>query len=162
MVARDAKWNHRSSHRRHPDAAQKDFITKQTAVAPAATPDCPLWDQFLLDATANDAGLIRFLRQWCGYTLTGDTREHALLFIFGQGGNGKSVFLNTVGRILAEYGKVAAMETFVASQSDNTRPTWLCSKGARMVSASETEDGRAWAETASNSSPAVIPSQPVS
>jgi putative DNA primase/helicase len=128
-------------------AAQKDFIAKQTAVTPAAAPDCPLWDQFLLDATANDAALVRFLRQWCGYMLTGDTREHALLFIFGPGGNGKSVFLNTVAGILAEYGKVAAMETFVASQSDRHPTDLAMLKDARMVSASETEDGRAWAET---------------
>ncbi len=39
---------------------------------------------------------IAFLRRWFGYCLTGDTREHALLFVYGPGGNGKGVTLNTV------------------------------------------------------------------
>ena len=62
-------------------SCQADYITKLTAVAPSDTADCPLWLQFLKEATAGDDGLIRFLQQWCGYTLTGDTREHALLFV---------------------------------------------------------------------------------
>jgi|GEM_PF-4408459 len=69
-----------------------DFITKQTAIAPAPRADCPLRLRFLQDATNNDQGLIRFLAQFVGYGLTGTTREHALLFIFGPGGDGKSVF----------------------------------------------------------------------
>jgi putative DNA primase/helicase len=127
-------------------AVQGDFITKLTAVAPAETADCPLWIKFLNDATGGDAKLIRFLQQWAGYCLSGDTREQALLFVYGPGGNGKTVWLNTMAGILASYAKNAAMETFTASQNDR-HPTELAMlKGARMVCASETEDGRAWAE----------------
>ena len=127
-------------------ARPEDFITKATAVAPSDTPECPRWLRFLNDATAGDAALIRFLQQWCGYMLTGDTREHALLFIFGPGGNGKSVFLNVVSGIFGSYGRHAAMETFTAAVGDR-HPTELAMlKGARMVCASETEEGRAWAE----------------
>ena len=78
------------------DPNQHDYITKQTAIAPAGTAACPIWKAFLASCTNNDLCLIRFLQQWAGYMLTGDTREHALLFIFGPGGNGKSVFLNTL------------------------------------------------------------------
>jgi len=127
-------------------AQQCDFITKQTAVAPAATPDCPLWLDFLDQATAGDDGLIRFLRQWCGYCLTGDTREHALLFGFGPGGNGKSVFLNTVAGVMGDYARIAAMETFTASQGDKHPTDLAMLRGARLVCANETEEGRAWAE----------------
>jgi putative DNA primase/helicase len=38
-----------------------DGITKMTAVAPAERADCPLWLQFLEEATGGDADLIRFL-----------------------------------------------------------------------------------------------------
>ena len=127
-------------------AAQGDFITKLTAVAPAETADCPLWLQFLKEATGDDEKLIRFLQQWAGYCLTGDTREHALLFVYGPGGNGKSVWLNTIAGILADYAKNAAMETFTASQNDRHPTDLAMLKGARMVCASETEEGRAWAE----------------
>ncbi|WP_050009035.1 phage/plasmid primase, P4 family, partial [Komagataeibacter europaeus] len=123
-----------------------DHITRLTAVGPAETPDCPHWQEFLNQATNGDQGLIRFLRAWCGYTLTGTTREHALLFIYGPGGNGKSVFLNTVSSILGEYCTNAAMDTFTASNSDKhpTELAMLCS--ARLVTSNETEEGRAWAE----------------
>ena len=76
------------------EAQPEDFITKLTAVAPAKTADCPRWMQFLHEATDGDLGLIEFLQQFAGYALTGDIKDHALLFVYGDGGNGKGVFLN--------------------------------------------------------------------
>jgi putative DNA primase/helicase len=123
-----------------------DGITKSTSVAPLSEP-CPRWLKFLAEATGNDDGLVRFLQQWCGYALTGSTREHALVFVYGPGGNGKSVFLNIVGAILQDYAATAAMDTFAASKSER-HPTELAMlRGARLVTASESEEGRAWAES---------------
>lgn len=130
---------------RSPDRA--DYITRQTAVTPAESPECPIWLQFLHDATAGDLQLIRFLRQWCGYTLTGFTTEHALLFIFGPGGNGKSVFLNIVRWLLEDYAITAPMDSFTAGHTDKHPADLARLNGARMVCASETEEGRSWAET---------------
>lgn len=127
-------------------AQPDDYITRVTAVAPSTQPECPLWEQFLMEATNGDLGLIRFLKQWCGYMLTGDTREHALLFIYGPGGNGKSVFLNTVARILSLYAKNSPMDTFTAAAGDRHPTDLAMLRGARMVCASETEEGRPWAE----------------
>jgi putative DNA primase/helicase len=79
--------------------------------------------------------------------LTGDTREHALLFVYGPGGNGKNVWLDTVSGILHDYAKTAAMETFTASIGDRHPTDLAMLRGARMVCASETEEGRAWAES---------------
>lgn len=124
-----------------------DFITKQNAIAPAARADCPLWFRFLEDATNGDNALIRFLAQFAGYALTGSTREHALLFIFGPGGNGKSVFLNILKTILGDYCVTAGMDTFTASRGGDKHPTDLAMlHGARLVTATETEEGRQWAE----------------
>jgi putative DNA primase/helicase len=128
------------------NAAPAERITKLAAVAPAEMPDCPLWLAFLDQATGGDAGLIRFLRQWCGYALTGLTREHALVFVYGPGGNGKSVFLNVLTGILGAYAKTAAMDTFTASKTDKHPTDMAMLRGARLVTASETEEDRAWAE----------------
>ena len=128
-------------------ADPEDGITKAVAVVPAETADCPLWLRFLWEATGGDEALIGFLRRWCGYCLTGLTDEHALVFVHGGGGNGKSVFLNTVTGILADYAATAAMDTFTASKFDR-HPTELAMlRGARLVTASETEEGRPWAES---------------
>lgn len=130
---------------RKPDAA--DRITKRTSVAPSLTANCPRWLEFLEQATGEDEELIRFLRAWCGYCLTGDTREHVLLFIFGPGQNGKSVFLNVVQALLGDYAVTASMDAFTAARADR-HPTELAMlRGARFVTASETEEGRAWAES---------------
>ncbi|GEO13800.1 phage/plasmid primase, P4 family [Microvirga aerophila] len=126
---------------------QAEGITKLTAVAPYETADCPLWLKFLADATGRDSDLIRFLQQWAGYSLTGVTREHALVFIYGPGGNGKSVFLNVLTGILKDYATTAAMDTFTASKGDKHPTDLAMLRGARLVTASETEEGRAWAES---------------
>jgi P4 family phage/plasmid primase-like protien len=128
---------------------REDHITKQTAVTPAPVlhDDHPLWTEFLSKATKGDAKLQRFLQQMVGYCLTGDVREECLFFVYGVGGNGKGVFLKTIGNILGDYATSAAMDTFTASHSDK-HPTDLAKlKSARMVTASETEEGRAWAES---------------
>ena len=128
-------------------AQRRDMITRVTAVAPAAQAVCPLWLSFLQQATGGDDALIGFLQRWCGYCLTGTTREHALLFIFGHGGNGKSVFLNVVSGILGAYHATAAMDTFTDSGGSRHLAFLAMLAGARMVTAAETEEGRPWAET---------------
>jgi P4 family phage/plasmid primase-like protien len=122
-----------------------DLITRQTSVAVHGG-EPTLWLRFLEEALAGDRETIRFLQQWAGYCLTGDTREHALAFVFGPGGNGKSVFLNTLVAIIGDYAATAAMEAFTASRSDRHSTELAMLRGARLVTASETEEGRAWAE----------------
>jgi putative DNA primase/helicase len=124
-----------------------DGITKLTAVEPASRVDCPRWLTFLDEVTGGEADLVRFLQLWSGYCLTADTREHALVFVYGPGGNGKSVFLNALTKILQNYAATAAMETFTASTAEKHPTDLAMLRGARLVTSSETEEGRAWAET---------------
>jgi putative DNA primase/helicase len=121
------------------------YMTKITTVPPGG--DCPLWRKFLNEITGGDAELQVFLQRIAGYALTGSVREHALFFFYGTGGNGKGVFLNTLTAILADYGAVAPMETFIVAQGER-HPTDLAGlRGARLVSSQETERGRRWAES---------------
>jgi putative DNA primase/helicase len=121
-----------------------NMITKSTAVDPSDTTSCPRWFKFLEEATNGDRALIDFLQRLCGYALTGETSEQVFCFIHGPGGNGKSVFQNVVKGIAGSYGETAAIETFMASRSDQ-HPTGVAKlDGARIVIASETEDGRYW------------------
>jgi putative DNA primase/helicase len=122
-----------------------DYITKITSVAPGG--DCPLWLAFLERIMNSDQTLVDYLQRVSGYALTGITREHALFFGYGTGGNGKGVFLGTLGGILQDYAAVAPMEVFLFSHTDK-HPTDLAGlRGARLVTAQETEEGRRWAET---------------
>lgn len=127
---------------------REDLITKRVAVAPVdEEADAERWHRFLEEVTRGDDDLIRFLRQLTGYCLTGDTSEHVLVFVYGPGGNGKSVFLNTLVGVMNEYAETAAMDTFTASRGDRHPTDLAMLRGSRLVTASETEEGRAWAES---------------
>lgn len=123
-----------------------EFISKVTAVAPADIPT-PLWLRFLHESTEDAPGYIRFLRQVLGYGLTGLTVEQILVFVYGDGGTGKGVFLNTVRRILGDYATVASMEVFTHNEGATRHLNEVAAlRGARLVIASETQEGQAWNE----------------
>lgn len=127
-------------------AVPQDFITKQTAIAPGDNSEPELWLKFLEQVTQGDRVLIRFLQQLAGYSLTGDTREHALFYVYGPGGNGKGVYERTIKHVMADYAITAPMDMFAEAHGDR-HPTELAMlRGARLVTAEETEQGRAWAQ----------------
>jgi putative DNA primase/helicase len=129
------------------DARPDDYLTKLTSVAPDADCPTPLWSAFLDKVTNGDKDLQAFLARISGYSLTGSTREHALFFLYGTGGNGKGVFMNTLIGILGDYHRAAPIETFTETHADK-HPTELAMlRGARMVTSTETEEGRRWAES---------------
>ena len=99
-----------------------DLISRSTSVSPQAG-EPERWLQFLSEATGNDAEYVRHLKQLSGMFLTGDTREHRLSFAYGDGGTGKSTFVNTLGRIWGDYARTAPMETFAGIFYD---PDDLC------------------------------------
>lgn len=122
-----------------------NYITMTTATASGGS--CPVWLSFLDRITSGDRELQRFMQRMFGYSLTGDTSAHALFFLFGTGANGKSVTVDTVAGILNDYHRTAAIETFTASTVER-HPTDLAGlRGARLVTAVETEEGRRWAES---------------
>ena len=122
-----------------------DHITKITAITPGG--ECPKWLAFLATITDNDPDRQSFLQRVAGYNLTGTIREHALFFYYGTGGNGKGVFLNTLTGIMGDYAAVASMETFTSSGTDRHPTDLAMLRGARLVTAQETEEGRKWAES---------------
>ena len=122
-------------------ARRADLMTKLTEAGPGED-GCPTWLDFLRQITDGDFELERFLARAVGYSLTGSTREHAFFFLFGTGGNGKSVFVETISALLSDYATAAPIEMFTQTkfQSHTTDVAGL--QGARMVSASETGAGR--------------------
>lgn len=134
------------------DGDPADHISRLTAAPPVPLErfdparDCPRWLAFLDEALNGDAEAIRFLRMWGGYCLTGETKEHALVFVYGRGGSGKSTAINTMADILGEYSINVATSTLTAAKHDAHPEEIARLDGARLAWASETEKGRAWAE----------------
>lgn len=119
-------------------------MTKITHASPGGA--CPAWMRFLEVATAGDYELIRFLQRMCGYALTGSTRDHALFFVYGSGGNGKGTFLNTFQWIIGDYAKSAPADMFTERKHEAHLTEQARLMGARLVTAQETEEGKRWAE----------------
>jgi putative DNA primase/helicase len=123
---------------------REQYLTKTTAAGPFG--DCLSFRRFLDRITDSNSELQAFLQRVIGYCLTGSVREHALFFLYGTGSNGKSVFLSTIAGLLGDYAKTAPASAFTATSTEQ-HPTDVAGlRGARFVTAIETEDGRWWAE----------------
>jgi putative DNA primase/helicase len=124
-----------------------EYMTKLTAVAP--DPGCSIetWLAVLDRVAGSDQELVCYLQRLFGYALTGSTCEHSLHFAHGTGANGKTTILNVITGIMGDYHKTAPIETFTVSSMER-HPTDLAGlRGARLVTAIETEEGRRWAES---------------
>jgi putative DNA primase/helicase len=124
---------------------REDYITKSTAVTPGG--DCPIFRQFLIDITASNADLQGYIQRALGYGITGLVTEHALFFLWGVGRNGKGTLMNSVANILGNYYNTASVETFTVTKGEKHPADLAALRGARLVIASETEEGQRWAES---------------
>jgi putative DNA primase/helicase len=104
-----------------------------------------LWNNFLARVVP-DEEVRAFLQRFFGYCLTGLTIEHAMLFLWGTGRNGKSVFLNIIGWVMGDYALTAPAATFTASRGERHETELARLHGARLVMAQEVEDGHRWNE----------------
>jgi putative DNA primase/helicase len=126
-------------------ARHDDYCTKLAGATPDATQP-KRWLRFLSEITRGDKTLQKYLQKVCGYCLTGETSEQALFFLYGTGANGKSVFVKTLLGVLGDYALVAAMDVFTATNHLQHPTSVARLRGARLVTATETEDGSRWDE----------------
>lgn len=126
---------------------REDMLTKLAPVEYDPEAKCHRWEAFLDRIMAGNKELIRYLQKAAGYSLTADVSEQVFFLLHGSGANGKSVFLNTLLAVLGDYGTQAAPDLLMAKKSER-HPTELADlRGARLVVALETEEGRRLAES---------------
>ncbi len=131
-------------------ALQSDYVTKSLYVSSVGDPaNAVRWLAFLDQVFAGDVELIDWLHRWCGYILTGSTREQFFIFAFGIGANGKSVFAELLKYLMGDYARAIAPETLSESRrtAGSATPDLVALVGARLALSSETEEGAALAET---------------
>ena len=127
-------------------AARDDLITLGTDIRLDAGAACPRWERFLAEVFAADSDLIAGVQRLVGYVLTGDTREHVLPVLYGDGANGKSVFVGVLEQLLGSLAMTAAFETFLDGQGGTVDYDLARLRGARLVVAQESARGRRLAE----------------
>lgn len=131
-------------------AKPSDLITKALGInSMGFAHKAERWQAFLNQVFRGDAELINWLQRWCGYLLTGSTREQILLFGYGHGANGKSVFAEVLRHLMGNYATPIQPETLTEAKrtAGSASPDLAALVGARMVMATETEDGSALAES---------------
>ena len=122
-------------------ARREDLITRCAPVAfdPAAA--CPRREQFLGEVFDGDEELIGFVRRACGYSISGDMSEQCFFMLFGNGANGKSIFISALRRVLGPYAFDPGFGVFEAATRFAPHPEHLAVlAGIRFVTASETAE----------------------
>jgi putative DNA primase/helicase len=123
-----------------------DLITKLAPIAFDGAATCPTWTTFLEQALGGDREMVDFVWRAIGYSLTGSTRDHALLFLFGPGGTGKSTTFRIWHELLGDYAVRAARSLLFVSHGER-HPTELASlHGARLVTCNEVDEGATFDE----------------
>jgi putative DNA primase/helicase len=127
---------------------REDYLTKLAPVEylPAAEAECPTWERFLEEVFEGKDDLIRFVQRAAGYSLTGSTCERCFFFLYGTGRNGKTTLLATLQKVWSDYATTLTTEMLMV-RDRSQHPTEICDlHGRRLAVASETEDGRRFAE----------------
>lgn len=109
---------------------------------------CPIWLEFLDKIMDGSDSLISFLQKAVGYSLTGQTGEQVVFFLWGKGSNGKSTFLELLRFLLADYSLNTPTTTLMRrSENGVTNNDVARLRGARLVTAVETEENQYLAES---------------
>src|SRR5215467_6777707 len=123
----------------------RPYVTMMTAVAPADVADeksCPLFLKFMDEFTCGDTELKRYLLAYAGYCLTGDMREQCLIFLSGDGDNGKTVFIQLLRNLLKDYAINAAIDLFVTTSIGKHATGFADLHRRRCVITNETQEGQ--------------------
>jgi primase-polymerase (primpol)-like protein len=99
-------------------------MRQRSAVGPSYSIDCPRFLQFLQEIFCGDDELISYVQRVFGYCLTGSVQEHAIFFGYGRGGNGKSVLINAITRLLGDYSMFHRWKRFPQATMNDIQPSW--------------------------------------
>jgi putative DNA primase/helicase len=127
------------------DGHPMDEITLQAGVAYDPEAQCPKWLTFLSEifgTTQADTEVIEFVRQFCGYLLSGITSEQIVVFCHGKGRNGKGRLLHAVRGVLGDYSAVLPFSSLISKHgADQASNDLAAIQGKRLVTASEINEG---------------------
>jgi putative DNA primase/helicase len=137
----------RTGRIRRPDPAS--MHTRMTIAAPDDEPDAD-WERFLDDTFGQDHELRAYVRRLAGLSLIGTVLEQLMPFAHGAGANGKSTLLEALMHAMrigqAGYA-IAVPAEMLMIRKHSEHPAELAQlAGARLVVASELDDGQRFAE----------------
>lgn len=116
-----------------------DLITRITNAAYLPTATAPSWDAFL-NQVLPDPEVQAYIQRLVGYSLLGEANERIVVFLYGLGRNGKSVFVETLREVLGTYALGTPVQTFLEGSRGLSNDLARL-KGTRFIVSSEFEEG---------------------
>lgn len=101
------------------------------------------WIKFLYEIFNGSKNLVDYIQCAIGYTLTGDTKEQCFFQCYGDGANGKSVFLDILYQMLGDYALNSQVDSILArsNNSGGANSEIARMNGARFVRTNEPNEG---------------------
>lgn len=84
------------------DFSQADYCSIIMDYDYDSSASCPTWEQFIEDVTDEEPRRAENLQFIAGYTLIPDCRYQKVFILVGNGGNGKSVYLDIIQRLFGD------------------------------------------------------------
>jgi len=124
---------------------REDFLTQCVSADFDPGARCPQFEGFM-DSLFPDREVRSFAQRLMGLVVSGEHREQVVAFLWGEGRNGKSTFLNVMHDALGPYAKTAARGLLKATRgADTTKDYGVADlRSARLVSSVEAGAGSSW------------------
>lgn len=122
------------------------LVTKMAPVSWVQDAECPFWVNFIDQITCGDKELAAYLQRLCGYCLSGSTQEEVLPILYGEGANGKSLYLGTMRDLLGsgEYAHTLSPDSILNSRSYGLPYEHRQLEGKRVALAIEVNKESTW------------------
>lgn len=118
----------------------EDLITKMTSVSPSLKGK-KVWEACLNKIFGGNKRLIEYVQEMCGIALVGKVYVEACIIAYGEGGNGKSTFFNSISNVLGDYHGSIASDVLTTGIKRDKQADLAELRGKRLVIAAETKVG---------------------
>lgn len=128
--------------------SRDDFFTYQLDYEYDSNATCPLFERFISEVlvkegtSETDPDLVMLFQELLGYSMTTQTKRQVMVWMFGEGGNGKSVAIDLIQALLGTMATSVDFQTLGTSGNYDLADV----PGKRVLFSTEAEKGGAVAE----------------
>lgn len=121
---------------------QSDLITKLVNADYDPKAESQHWVNLLNAVFEGDCELIDYFQALCGYSATGLTTEELMVFLYGDGANGKTTVQDSLKAVLGDYSGTMETENILKQKHARHTAEIAVLNGKRFVTCAELARGR--------------------